>query len=155
MRGESTLQEPPLTYYLSEEARQAELAFRPPRPGDAGFDIQCLGRRVIPPRGFALLPTGLYLAVPLQWVAIIKDRSSIALRGGCVTAGVIDASYRGEVKVAMHNLSEEPLEFENGDRIAQCVIVPHLTGSALAAADSLEQLGASTRGHGGFGSTGR
>jgi dUTP pyrophosphatase len=141
--------------YLSEEARKAGISFHPPREQDAGFDIASLEDVTIHPGAQALLRTGLHMAVPLGYVGLIRDRSSVALRGGAVTAGVIDSAYRGEVKIVMHNLGKEPLLFKRGERIAQCLVVPHLDGASSAEVSSLEELGQTDRGAGGFGSTGR
>lgn len=148
-------QGPVLKYYLTGEAKQAGVAFSPPRAMDAGFDLPSLGEVSIPAGGFALLRTGVHLAIPDGWVGLVRDRSSVALKGGAVTAGVIDSAYRGEVKVAMHNLSGAPLSFKCGERIAQLVVVQHLEGAQCAEVKSIEQLGESERGGGGFGSTGR
>ena len=147
------MKHPALKYFLSDEARAAGLSFSAPRELDAGFDIRCIEAHVVEPGTFKLIKTGLHLAVPAGYVCLIKDRSSVALRGGATTAGVIDASYRGEVRVLMHNLAKENLSFEAGERVAQCVLVAHL--SELEEASKLEDLGSTERGTGGFGSTGR
>lgn len=145
----------PVSAFLCEEARAAGLALRLPKHGDAGIDLPSLEPVAIAPRGFALVRTGVHLAIPLGWVGLIRDRSGMALRGGAVTAGVIDASYRGEIKVAMHNLSAEPLEIQPGDRVAQCVVVPHFVPTEWCMAESVEALGSTGRGESGFGSSGR
>jgi dUTP pyrophosphatase len=146
---------PVLRYFLNEEARARGIRLKVPRELDAGFDLPSIEHVEIPVGGFSLLSTGVHLAIPEHWVGLLRDRSSVAIRGGCITAGVIDASYRGEVKIAMHNLGGSMLVFEQGERIAQCVVVPHLPGSSGLEVDSLEGLGESERGSGGFGSTGR
>lgn len=145
--------EPPLAFYLNEEARAKGLTFGAPRAGDAGFDLRCLEATSIAPQTFKLIRTGLHLAVPQGWVALVRDRSSVALRGGVVAAGVIDASYRGEVHVLIHNFGPETLRFEQGERVAQCVVVAHLCSAQEVS--SLADLGNTERGSGGFGSTGR
>jgi dUTP pyrophosphatase len=144
-----------LKYLLSEAAKNAGIKFIAPRTGDAGFDIQVLENSSIEAKGFGLLKTGLHLAIPVGYVGLVRDRSSVALRGGVVSAGVIDASYRGEVKIAMHNMSNEPLEFKAGDKIAQILIIEHLKGEDSAEVNSIEELGDTARGAGGFGSTGK
>ena len=144
-----------LQYFLSPEAVERQIELRVPRPADAGFDLPSLDAVIVQPGAFALLRTGVHLAIPEGWVGLVRDRSSVALRGGAVTAGVIDASYRGEVKVAFHNLGKEPIAFAVGDRIAQIVIIPHLPGSESKRVAALEQLGETDRGSGGFGSTGK
>lgn len=144
-----------LSYFLSEKAKAAGLVLKVPRQLDAGFDLPSLEDVTIPVSGFALLSTGVHLGIPEGWVGLIRDRSSLALKGGATTAGVIDASYRGEVKIAMHNLGKEPLVLKVGDRIAQCIIVPHLVGTESSEVFSQDDLGSTERGAGGFGSTGR
>lgn len=144
-----------LRYFLNEDATQAGVKFGVPRGCDAGFDLPCVEDITISPQGFTLIKTGIHVAIPENWVGFVKDRSSVALRGGSITAGVIDAAYRGEVKVAMHNLGNEPLVFKQGDRIAQLVVISHLPGEQSFEASSLEDLGSTERGDGGFGSTGQ
>ena len=146
---------PILKYCLSTEAKRAGIKLGIPRAQDAGFDLPSLHDLNIPPSGFVLVSTGVHLAIPPGWVGLLRDRSSVALRGGAVTAGVIDSSYRGEVRVAMHNLSLEPLVFQAGERIAQLLVVPHLEGGCSEEVELCDQLGESERGQGGFGSTGR
>jgi dUTP pyrophosphatase len=148
-------QGPLLKYYLTGEAKQAGITLFPPRGMDAGFDLPSLCDVSVPAKGFALLRTGVHLAIPEGGVGIVCDRSSVALKGGAGTAGVIDSAYRGEVKIAMHNFGDSPLLFKCGERIAQLVIVQHLEGTQSAQVESIEQLGVSERGKGGFGSTGR
>jgi dUTP pyrophosphatase len=147
--------EPVIGYLLSEEAQQVGIVFAAPRGLDAGFDLRSLAACEIAAGNSALISTGLHLAIPPGYVGLVRDRSSVAMRGGLCAAGVIDAAYRGEVKVLMHNLSKLPIRFEEGERIAQCLILPHLSGLALSAAVNLAELGNTERGSGGFGSTGR
>lgn len=144
-----------LYYHVSPIAKEAGVSFKPPRHADAGFDLSCLDTVLIAPGGFALIETGIHFAIPVGYVGVIKERSSVALRGSLVTAGVIDASYRGSVKVAMHNLSKENLAFEKGERIAQMIVLSHLEGKSAVEVESLDVLGETERGTGGFGSTGR
>lgn len=112
--------------------------------------------------GRVLIHTGIHLEIPEGWVGIIKDRSSLSagnkrknILGGLITiAGVIDSSYRGEVIVAMINLTHNSQELNLGDKIAQIVIVPHLDYYLHEVLD-LEALSETKRGSDGFGSTGR
>lgn len=143
-----------LLYYRSPEAREAGIEVRLPRLADAGFDIPALEDCSIPPHSFAPVRTGLHFAIPGGFVGIVKDRSSVALRGGAISAGVIDANYRGEVKVLMHNRSDRPLAFKKGERIAQMLVIRFFPGQNSDEVDSLDALGETDRGHGGFGSTG-
>ncbi|HMO18355.1 MAG TPA: dUTP diphosphatase [Oligoflexia bacterium] len=144
-----------MTFYLNEEAREKGLTLGIPRDGDAGFDLPAFEEVEILPKEMALIRTGVHLAIPRGWVGLVRDRSSVAAKkGGAVTAGVIDAGYRGEVKVVMHNLSNDPIQFSVGDRIAQCIVIPHLEGVHAVQVSTEKELGSTERGEGGFGSTG-
>ena len=144
---------PPLRFFLDPAVRARGVDFVAPRMGDAGFDLRAGQAMSVPPGAQALVPTGLHLAIPLGFVGIVKDRSSMAVKRIYTHAGVIDASYRGEVKIVLSNSGEEPFAIEVGAKIAQLIIVPCET--ALEAAASLDALGDTSRGAGGFGSTGK
>ena len=144
-----------MKFYLTDEAKQRGVTLHCPRELDAGFDLPSLYDVSIEPGGSALISTGVHLGIPENWVGLVRDRSSVARRGGVVAAGVIDASYRGEVKVVMYNLGKDDLVFKTGDRIAQCMVIAHLSGDSAKEAGSLEELGITLRGAGGFGSTGK
>ena len=125
-------------------------------PDAAGADLYALTDApvVIASGETALLHTGLAVAIPAGYVGLVYARSGLATRQGLAPAnkvGVIDADYRGEIMVALHNHSGEARTVENGDRIAQLVIMPYLTAEFEAATE----LDATQRGSGGFGSTGR
>jgi len=143
-----------LRFFRSPEAVDAGVTLGSPRPGDAGFDLPTLSAITLAPGEMCLLRTGLHVEIPQTWVGIVRDRSSVALRGGAVTAGVIDSSYRGEIKIVMHNLGREPLIFSAGDRVAQLLVVPHLTAAGLSEVSSRAELDSTTRDQSGFGSTG-
>ena len=101
-----------------------------------------------------LVPTGISIALPPGYEAQLRPRSGLALKHGVTllnSPGTIDADYRGEVGVILINLGEAPFHLQRGDRIAQLVIAPV---ARLAWRES-ETLPESTRGAGGFGSTGR
>lgn len=122
----------------------------------AGMDLYaCLdGSEVIAPGQTRFLSTGLAIAVPKGYAGLVFARSGMACRRGLAPAnkvGVIDADYRGEVKIALHNHGPEPQLVEPGDRVAQLVIVPVLQPELEWA----EELPDTQRGSGGFGSTGR
>lgn len=109
---------------------------------------------VLAPGQRALAPTGLTIALPAGYEAQIRPRSGFALKNGvtCLnTPGTIDADYRGEVKVLLINLGQEPFTIKRGERIAQMVIAPVTQGDW----DVVETLSETVRGAGGFGSTGR
>ena len=100
-----------------------------------------------------LVHTGLAVEIPEGFVGLVCARSGLATKQGLAPAnkvGVIDADYRGEVMVALHNHSGEARTIDHGERIAQLVLVPYLT-AAYEQADSLTD---TVRGDGGFGSTG-
>jgi dUTP pyrophosphatase len=122
----------------------------------AGADLYALtdGPVEIAPGGTALIRTGIALAVPEGYVGLIYARSGLATKQGLAPAnkvGVIDADYRGEIRVALHNHGDAPQVVEDGDRVAQLVIAPYLTAQFQEA----EELDGTERGGGGFGSTGR
>ena len=101
-----------------------------------------------------LIPTGLYIELPAGFEAQIRPRSSLAIKHGISlvnTPGTIDADYRGEIKVILVNLSAEPFTLNPGERIAQMVVARH----EKVEWDEVEVLEESSRGEGGFGSTGR
>ena len=142
-------------YYRNEIARERGIEIKIPRAEDAGLDLPSLDDITILPGGSAVISTGIHVAIPLNWVGIIKDRSSVASKGGVTAAGVIDSGYRGEVKVLLYNLGEKELTFKPGDRIAQLITLPHMPYDQSLEVKTLEDLGDTERGHGGFGSTGR
>ena len=121
-------------------------------PGDAGMDLYACGEAVILPGQRVLIPTGLQLAIPDGYVGLIWDKSGLAVKNGLSTiAGVIDAGFRGELKVAIINLGTEAHTFAVGEKIAQLLIQPVVQPEILET-DNLEE---TSRGEDGFGSTGR
>ena len=123
-------------------------------PGDAGADLKSTENVVIPARGRALVKTGVKIALPNGFVALVHPRSGLAAKHGITvlnTPGTVDAGYRGEIMVTLYNSSDEDFEVSRGDRIAQIVIqqVEH------ANFVSVMELPESERGARGFGSTGR
>ena len=102
----------------------------------------------------AMIPTGLVIALPDGFEAQVRPRSGLAARHGVTvlnSPGTIDADYRGEINVLLVNLGREAFTIRRGERIAQMIVAP-VTRVELARVDSLS---ATTRGNGGFGSTGR
>jgi dUTP pyrophosphatase len=120
-------------------------------PDDAGLDLYALEDAVVPPGEGRLLRTGVAVAVPAGHVGLICDRSSLARRGLKTAGGVIDAGYRGELGVVVWNISREPQPVKKGERCAQLLVIPIATPAPVES----EDLGATVRGNGGFGSTGR
>ncbi|MEN8238891.1 MAG: dUTP diphosphatase [Actinomycetota bacterium] len=122
-------------------------------PGDAGADLVAAESVRLEPGARALVPTGLSMAIPEGHAGFVLPRSGLAIRSGVTVLnapGLIDAGYRGEVKVALINHGQEPFEIEPGDRIAQLVIMA-VDRPEYTAVDTLET---TQRGDGGFGSTG-
>ncbi|WP_223636211.1 dUTP diphosphatase [Corallococcus sp. EGB] len=122
----------------------------------AGLDLRADidGERVLQPLERMAVPTGLAFALPPGFEGQVRPRSGLALRHGvtCLNSpGTVDADYRGEVQVILINLSNTPFTLRRGDRVAQLVVAP-VTASALREVEVLE---ATSRGDGGFGSTGR
>jgi dUTP diphosphatase len=137
---------------LSPSAKAPTIA----HPGeDLGYDIYSAASLTILARGHAVVPTG--IAIELLDVhgkpmgALLRDRSSMAARRLTLTAGVIDAGYRGEIRVLMENLGDAPAEIHAGDKIANLIPYPVLTGDV----EVVDDLTHSKRKAGGFGSSGR
>ena len=102
----------------------------------------------------AMVPTGLYIALPEGTEAQVRPRSGLAAKHGITvlnTPGTIDADYRGEIKVILVNLSNSPFVIEPGERIAQMIVARY----EQIEWESVEELGTTERGAGGFGSTGK
>lgn len=138
-------------------------------PGeDLGYDVYSCETVTIPARGHAAIPTGIAIELRADdqsafgnvfgmgvfrgsLGALLRDRSSMAARRLVLTAGVIDAGYRGEIRVLMENLSEQEQTIRAGDKIANLIPYPVLTSSV----EVVEDLADSSRKDGGFGSSGR
>ena len=126
-------------------------------PGeDLGYDLFALQDAALAPRVTVKVRTGVAVearhpgtGAPLG--LLVRDRSSMAARGIATTAGVIDAGYRGEILVLMTNLTNAAVELKAGEKIAQMIPVPVLTGSV----EEVESLEDSARAEKGFGSSGR
>jgi dUTP pyrophosphatase len=122
----------------------------------AGMDLRAnLAAPVeLKPLQRSLIPTGLFIELPVGHEAQIRPRSGLAFKNGITvlnSPGTIDADYRGEIKVILVNLSDQPFTINNGDRIAQMIISSHERVEWEVA----EELLNSERGAGGFGSTGK
>jgi dUTP pyrophosphatase len=142
---------------LSSEAKMPEYQ----NSGDSGCDAHaCLNelqhynkQMIIEPGLTALVPTGLSFDIPYGYECQVRSRSGLAIKRGVHvlnSPGTVDASYKGEVGVILHNTSNFPFVVNHGDRIAQFVFVP----VNVAMFEETETLSESTRGSGGFGSTG-
>jgi dUTP pyrophosphatase len=121
----------------------------------AGMDLRAAIEKpvTLAPMERAIIPTGLYLELPVGTEAQVRPRSGLAAKKGITVLnapGTIDADYRGEVGVILVNLSKEDFIINNGDRIAQMVIAKH----ERAQWHKVDELGKTVRGESGFGSTG-
>ncbi len=122
------------------------------RPGDAGLDLHALVDVTVAPAERVLVPTGIALAIPVGTVGLVWDRSGMAAKHGMKTmAGVLDHTYRGELKIVLLNTTGASYEIKKGDRIAQLLIQPIITTDVIEVAELEETV----RGEGGFGSSGR
>ncbi len=122
----------------------------------AGVDLRAYldENIVIKPLERTLVPTGLYIELPVGYEAQIRPRSGLAVKHGITvlnTPGTIDADYRGEIKVILVNLSAEAFTIKSGERICQMIISKHETASW----NEVEELNITERGEGGFGHTGK
>ena len=123
----------------------------------AGMDLRAYlpdSELVIKPMQRALVPTGLYMEIPVGYEGQVRPRSGLAIKSGITvlnSPGTIDADYRGEVKVILINLSDADFVIKSGDRIAQLVISKHEQPEVI----EVETLSETVRGTGGFGHTGK
>lgn len=121
----------------------------------AGMDLRAnlTASIVLNPLERAIVKTGLFIELPLGFEAQVRPRSGLAAKKGVTvlnSPGTIDADYRGEIGVILVNLSNEPFVIENGERIAQLIIAKHERADWL----EVQELSETSRGEGGFGSTG-
>jgi dUTP pyrophosphatase len=133
-------------------------AARPPaqaHPGDAGYDLHAAEAATIGPGERASVGTGIAVEIPDGCAGLVLPRSGLAARHGIALVnapGLIDAGYRGEVRVLLLNTDRStPFDIAPGDRIAQLMLVRHESPTL----EEVDSLGESARGAGGFGSTGR
>jgi len=123
-------------------------------PGDGGVDLYARECVRLEPEAWTTVPTGIAVAIPHGHVGMVVPRSGLAARLGVGVVngpGLVDAGYRGEIKVIVINHGPEPLELQRGERIAQLVVVPVVEQEFV----EVDELPESVRGEGGFGSTGR
>lgn len=121
--------------------------------GSAGMDLHSAEELIIPKNEFRMISTGLKLAVPLGYEGHVRPRSGLAAKQGITvlnTPGTLDSDYRGILKVILINHGKEDFKINKGDRIAQ-IIFNKFEAAELEVVDSLEE---TSRGEGGFGSTG-
>lgn len=118
---------------------------------DAGLDLLSTENAEIYPFETRVIKTGVHIELDNNYVAIIKSRSGLALKGLIIGGGVIDCGYTGEVGVIIHNMSNHIFEVNYGDRIAQVIITPCVTDVELVEGEPLHT---TSRNKSGFGSTG-
>ncbi|RZJ31955.1 MAG: dUTP diphosphatase [Flavobacterium sp.] len=121
----------------------------------AGMDLRANLQEPITlnPLERTIVKTGLFVELPIGYEAQVRPRSGLAAKKGITvlnSPGTVDADYRGEIGVILVNLSNEPFVVENGERIAQLIIAKHERAEWI----SVEELSETSRGEGGFGSTG-
>lgn len=122
-------------------------------PGDAGMDLRSVEELTIQPGARALVHTGLVMMLPPGYEAQVRPRSGLALKNGITvlnTPGTIDEGYRGEIGVILANFGSESFKVEAGAKIAQMVIAP-CTRAEIVETQEVDE---TSRGTGGFGSTG-
>jgi dUTP pyrophosphatase len=121
------------------------------RKGDAGFDLYSLEDVELKPGERKLVSTGIAIEIPYGYFGLIKDRSGLAVKNGlhCL-AGVVDSNYRGEIKVVLINLGNEPVKLEKHSRIAQLLIIPVPDFEI----EEVNELSETERNEKGFGSSG-
>lgn len=118
---------------------------------DAGLDLYAMERQVVPACGSAVFDTGVHIELPKGTVGMLKSKSGLNVKHGLTSEGVIDVGYTGSICVKLYNNSDMPYLVNRGDKISQLVIMPIL----IPKLEFVEDLEATERGNGGFGSTGR
>lgn len=122
-------------------------------PNSAGIDLQASEDAIIPSGKWSIVPTGLFMEIPTGFMGQVCPRSGLAAKNGVTVLnapGIIDADYRGEIKVILINHGAIEYSIKKGDRIAQLIFSPAFQGHLSLASD----LSKTDRGSGGFGSTG-
>jgi dUTP pyrophosphatase len=134
---------------ISENAQIPDYAHH----GDSGADLFATADETLAPMARTAIPTGLAAEVPMGYELQVRPKSGLALKSGLTvlnTPGTIDFGYRGEIKVILVNLSGETYRIKKGQKIAQLVVAP----VAYAKFEQVAELSDTSRGTGGFGSTG-
>ena len=121
-------------------------------PGDAGMDLFSIEEYEIKPNERYAYKTGITLEIPKGYAGIVKDKSGLAKKHGLhVLGGVFDSGYRGEYRITLVNLNDEPYKIEEGQKVAQVLIYPVIT----AKLEEVQEVSESKRGEGKWGSTGK
>lgn len=120
-------------------------------PGDAGMDLYSVEDIVIQPGERRSVPTGIAIALPDGYVSLVWDKSGVSHKFGMKTlGGVLDSGYRGEYLIGLVNLGQEPFEIKKGQKVAQ-LLIQKVEHPEIEVVDELDE---TSRGTGGFGSTG-
>ena len=117
---------------------------------DAGLDLYSMYRRYVPAHGSMCFDTGVHIEIPAGYVGMVKSKSGLNVKFGITSEGVIDAGYTGSIMVKLYNHSGCAVEIERGQKISQLVLLPIITPEL----ELVDELDATERGNGGFGSTG-
>ncbi len=118
---------------------------------DAGIDLYACGEHTLLPHQTAMIPAGIGMEIEEGYVGLIWDKSSLGSKGMKTLGGVIDAGYRGEISIMVHNLHDESYTFEHGHKVAQLLIQK----VEFPDIEEVQALSESKRGTGAFGSTGK
>lgn len=118
---------------------------------DAGADLRTPHDVIVPAKGSVVIDTGVHIELPPNTVGMLKSKSGLNVKHGITSEGVIDVGYTGSIAVKLYNHSDETYYICAGEKISQLVVMPILTPSF----ELVEELEATERGNGGFGSTGR
>jgi len=138
--------------FLVNKCDDAAIMPKRANANDAGYDLFAIDDVKIDAHGQDLIGTGLCVAIPKGYYGQIQPRSSLAVKYRVTPeGGVIDSGYRGEVKVILHNMSDNVFEIKKGNKIAQLILIKIITPDIM----EVSELTTTVRGTGGFGSTGR
>lgn len=136
--------------YIKKWNKEAKIPTRA-HHDDAGIDLYTSGAHIIGAHQTVSIPIGVGMEIEEGYVGLIWDKSSVGSKGIKTLGGVIDAGYRGEVSVVVHNLNDTPYTFEHGQKVAQ-ILIQKVEFPEL---EEVTELSDSKRGTGGFGSTGK
>lgn len=120
-------------------------------PGDAGMDLFSIEEKKLASHSGHIFKTGLSIEIPDGYFGLIKERSSFGKLGVIVAGGIIDSGYRGEILISLFNCGRQSINIKKSERIAQLIIIPVLNAKIA----ETSKLSETSRGQGGFGSTGR
>jgi dUTP pyrophosphatase len=124
------------------------------RKGDAGIDLIAMADTIINKKESEVVSTGICVEIPKGYFGLVTHRSSIAFKLDCICSlGIIDPSYRGEVKLKFFNLGTEAIFLKAGSRVAQLILVPYSESASII--NIVDELSSTARGANGFGSTGQ